>query len=175
MAAQSIQRPRKKIEKTKPKRKLITPKKSKAIVALREAGMTLQEIGDNFGLCKAGVWQHLKKITPENKEFHNLKENLSDQFAKASLDNLNLSAKLTKHLTNLPDELLGKINPVNLAAIKRTADVALGIAHDHFRLESGQSTVNQMSLHADIMELRSGGFPGNGGPKQGGSPVDNSA
>lgn len=46
------------------------------------------------------------------------------------------------------------MNVVNIAAIKRTADVALGIAHDHYRLESGQSTSNQSLLIGQIEELQ---------------------
>lgn len=121
---------------------------------MRSAGMTYQEIADEANLCKAGVWQHLKRITPEHTEYQQLKSNLPDQFVKLALDNANLSARLTKHLTNMTDEQLGSLSPVNIAAVKRTADIGAGIMHDHYRLEAGLSTSNLASITADIAELQ---------------------
>ena len=58
------------------------------------------------------------------------------------LDDLNLSARITKKLVDMPDKVMNQIAPVNLAAIKRTADVGLGIKHDKYRLEAGLSSTN---------------------------------
>jgi hypothetical protein len=79
-------------------------------------------------------------VEPKHMEYQALKGELADQYAKATLDNLNLSARITRHLVDMPDEMLADIAPVNLAVIKRAADVGSGIAHEHYRLESGQAT-----------------------------------
>ena len=52
------------------------------------------------------------------------------------------------------DEELKSIAPANIAAVKRTADVGLGIMHDHYRLEAGLSTSNLATISADIAELQ---------------------
>lgn len=140
--------------KNKHPKKHITPQKSQALLAMRSAGMTYQEIADEANLCKAGVWQHLKRITPEHTEYQQLKSNLPDQFVKLALDNANLSARLTKHLTNMTDEQLGSLSPVNIAAVKRTADIGAGIMHDHYRLEAGLSTSNLATISADLAALQ---------------------
>lgn len=148
MTAQANKPPRKSIAGK------ITPKKSQALLAMREAGMTYQEIADESDLNIKSVWQHLKKITPEDKEFHQLKSNLTDQFIKLALDNANLSARMTQVLMSKTDEELKSIAPANIAAVKRTADVGLGIMHDHYRLEAGLSTSNLATISADIAELQ---------------------
>jgi predicted transcriptional regulator len=137
----------------KPKNK-VTPAKSTAILAMQAAGMNTVEISKEIGLSQPTVWRHLSKITPENLEYQQLIANLPDQFAKLALDNANLSARLTKHLAKMSDEDLGSMNPVNIAAIKRTADVGLGITHDHYRLEAGLSTSNTASIRADIAAIK---------------------
>jgi IS30 family transposase len=130
------------------------PAKSTAIVAMRQAGMTLRDIGNQTGLTPSGIWRHLKRVTPEMIEYNAQKSKLADHFAIAALDNLNLSSKITKILTEMPEDQMKVINPVNLAAIKRTADVGIGIAHDHYRLESGQSTTNISALIGSIEQLQ---------------------
>ena len=113
----------------------------------------MPDIAAQTSLSVAGVWKHLKKIIPENTEFHALKANMADQFAKLALDNANLSSRLTQHLISISDDDLGSISPVNLAAIKRTADIGIGIMHDHYRLESGQSTSNAAVIQLDLTKL----------------------
>lgn len=140
-------------KQNKPKNK-VTPAKSTAILAMKAAGMNTVEISKEIGLSQPTVWRHLSKITPENLEYQQLIANLPDQFAKLALDNANLSARLTKHLAKMSDEDLGSMNPVNIAAIKRTADVGLGITHDHYRLEAGLSTSNTASIRADIAAIK---------------------
>jgi IS30 family transposase len=132
----------------------ITPEKSKAILAMKTAGMSNPKIAKETNLTPSGVWRHLKRITPEHHEFQTLKSNLPDQFIKLALDNANLSARLTNILMSKTDEELNSISPVNIAAVKRTADVGLGIMHDHYRLEAGLSTSNLASITADIAELQ---------------------
>jgi predicted DNA-binding protein YlxM (UPF0122 family) len=132
----------------------ISPQKAQAFLIMKTAGMTNTEIAKEMKVHRATVWEHLKRITPEHTEFQQLKANLPDQFAKLALDNANLSARLTKHLTSMSDEDLGSLSPTTIATVKRTADVGLGIMHDHYRLEAGLSTSNLATISADIAELQ---------------------
>jgi len=120
----------------------ISPRKSQQAIAMRSAGISLPLIAAATGFTPSGIWRHLKRVTPDNFEYHELKNNLAEQYVITTLDNLNLSTKMTKHLVNISEETLAKMNPVNIAAIKRTADVGAGIAHEHYRLEANLSTQN---------------------------------
>jgi hypothetical protein len=131
---------------------VIQPATSKAIVAMRKEGLSYEEIAIETGYSKAGIWQHLKRIDPKNKEFQHIKQNLADQLLVTTIDNINLSAKYTKYLEKLSAKELKLINPVNLAAIKRSADIGIGIAYEKYRLAAGKSRDGNSMLFRIIEE-----------------------
>lgn len=138
----------------KPTRKQKTPELLKTVEVLANAGFNPPQIAEQTGISRITAWKWLREISKDDKSLSQHKSALADHFAESVLDNLNLSARLTKRLANMPDDVLDNMNPVNVAALKRTADVGAGISHDHYRAESGQSTSNVLILHADIAALK---------------------
>jgi hypothetical protein len=134
-----------------------------AVVAMHKAGSTSGEIARELGFeHRSSVWRHLKVHDHKDIEFQSLKNNLENQFATSTLDNINQSKRIVRLIEQIPDKTLMETNLATLASLKRTMDIGAGINHDHFRLEAGLSTQNIVSIHADVAAmkaLQSGGEP----------------
>jgi hypothetical protein len=154
MTTQTTKPPEEKTKTRKPTSPRITPQESKVIRAMRASGMTYREIGKETKHDHKVIWQHLQKIDQNNLTFQEVKANLADQFLKIALDNANLSSRLTAYLLKKTDEELDQLSIHNIAAVKRSADIGMGIAHDHYRVEAGLSTQNILSIHADVAAIK---------------------
>ncbi len=106
---------------------------------LRLKGVSYEDIGKQFGVSRAAVYQRLKPVIPENNvDLETFKQNRADL----------LAAKQKIILESMTQEQIDKIPP-------GSRPTAFGILYDKERLERGQSTENVIVVDpARATELR---------------------